>query len=118
MSPPPRPVHIYRNVHVGGRHYPYWHCFLTRGPLLSTATRLYRHGAARPVSFEKPRARVKSRLMSRMARLSAALQQYPANLSHRAHKGSALPSRIHREKSRRSNDQLIRVRRGFCKSPV
>ncbi|KAL0111846.1 hypothetical protein PUN28_013204 [Cardiocondyla obscurior] len=56
--------------------------------------------------------------MSRMARLSAALQQCSADLPRwaRTKEGALLP-RIHREKSRRANDQLICARRrGFCES--
>lgn len=83
--PPSRSVHIYRNAHVGGRHYPYWHCFLTRGLLLS-ASRAYI--GPRPVSFEKTRARVKSRLISRIA--------HEANLS-RSHNGWSSLSGSHKE---------------------
>lgn len=71
-----------------------WHCFLTRGPLLSMASWLYRR--SRSVSFEKPRARVKSRLMSRMAQLSAALQQWPVDLPRRACTTSFANSRKNR----------------------
>lgn len=119
----PRSVHIYRNVHVGGRHYPYWHCFLTHGAFIN-APRPYRrtvawqdltwhgmawHGMARRIPFlSRIRARVKSRLMSRMGRISA------------ADNTSAVPShketrffRVHREERLRNefrvNDRLIRA---------
>ena len=115
LFPSSRPVHIYCNTHVGGRHYPYWHCFLTRGPLLSTTSWLYRHDAHVPfLSFRKTPC--------------------PRQITFNVKNGSALdrsstiagrpssPS-LHNflcefiaEKSRRVNDQ--RNTCGFCESLV